>query len=118
MMQLLVDLSTASRAAAAAAASPSPKGKKSKKLAVPEQVDPQAVAGSGDDQEAWLPELMASLCEKVSGRRCCCHEDAAREGGMHTLVLWCMRLAQHCMQSAGQGGNNIPYLHVRLTSPC
>lgn len=101
MMQHLVDLSTASRAAAAAAASPSAKGKKVKKPAVPEQVDPAVVAGSRDDQEAWLPELMASLCEKVSDYRCFFHVDAARESDMHTLVLRCMRLhSTACSQLA------------------
>lgn len=62
MMQHLVELNTAKRAAAAAAAIPS-KGKKGKKqaAAVPED----AVAATEDDQEDWLPELMASLCEKV-----------------------------------------------------
>jgi hypothetical protein len=72
MMQHLVDLSAATRAAAAAATAASPgstsKGKKGKKqaAAVHDQVSPASVDAAGDDdQESWLPELMASLCEKV-----------------------------------------------------
>lgn len=69
MMQHLVELSAAKRAAAfatAAAAVGSPgKSKKGKKqaAAVPEHAE--AAGGAEDEQESWLPELMASLCEKV-----------------------------------------------------
>lgn len=69
MMQHLVDVSTAKRASAAAAASPSkpgksPKGKKQAAAAAAEQRLEPATAAE-EDEETWLAELMASLCEKV-----------------------------------------------------
>jgi hypothetical protein len=72
MMQHLVELSATKRAAAiaaAAAAAGSPgKKKKGKKQAAAVPEPSQAAGGAEDDQESWLPELMASLCEKVRGR--------------------------------------------------
>lgn len=139
MMQHLVDLSAARRAAAAAAAaataaSPgsSSKGKKGKKqaAAVHDKAPPASVDAAGDDdQESWLPELMASLCEKV-GTLAMVHAAGAMAslcGRVDTIALvhavspvvfvvcW---MAVSVLVSAGQGGDNIPYLHVRLTSPC
>lgn len=73
MLQHLVGISQAKRAAApAVAASPgSSKAKKDKKgllaPSTPEQTGAATAAGAdSDDQEVWLPELMASLCERVS----------------------------------------------------
>lgn len=82
MLQRLVELSTAKKAAASAAATPAgSKGKKGKKQ--PSQATPAPTAAATgadpaeDGQEVWLAELMASLCEKV--------------GGCHTTVPKAMR---------------------------
>jgi hypothetical protein len=66
MMQQLVDVSTAKRTAATAAGGAAvrpAKSKKGKKAAAAEHRPEPAAAE--DDQETWLSELMASLCEKV-----------------------------------------------------
>jgi hypothetical protein len=106
MMQTLMQHSSSSKKAAAAippsAASPlqGKRSQKGKQQQHQQQAQEEAHEGGGaraapaDDMADWLPELMASLCEKVRALRSCvawcCDGVVMRRGGqaLGVCLMW------------------------------